>query len=200
MGRYDAALDHYCYSGIAVLKNTLNLQDPLLLEQAERDITDQTSADIVFQEPPYGLAYLQQLHRTLFWPLYDWAGEVRDVSIAKGNTRFCIPTRIQPECQKLFEALAKEHWLVGLSRADLCARLAEYYCEFNMIHPFREGNGRVQRLFFEHLSLSAGYELDWSWIQVDEWIQANIAGVDCNYAPMEALFQRILAAASFLEP
>lgn len=193
MGRYDAALDHYCYAGTEVLKNMLNLRDPLLLEQAERDITDQTSADVVLQEPPYCLAYLQQLHRTLFWPLYDWAGLIRDVSIAKGSTRFCIPTRIEPECRKLFEALAKEQWLIGLSRADFCARLAEYYCEFNMIHPFREGNGRVQRLFFEHLSLSAGYELDWSPIQPDEWIQANIDGVQLDYSRMERLFHRVLA-------
>ncbi|WP_421692543.1 Fic family protein [Xenorhabdus bovienii] len=64
-----------------------------------------------------------------------------------------------------------------------------------MIHPFREGNGRVQRLFFEHLALSAGYELDWQDIEVTEWINANIDGVFVNYEPMKIIFKRIIKVA-----
>ncbi|CDH24551.1 Fic family protein [Xenorhabdus bovienii] len=64
-----------------------------------------------------------------------------------------------------------------------------------MIHPFREGNGRVQRLFFEHLVLSAGYELDWQDIDVTEWINANIDGVFVNYEPMKIIFKRIIKVA-----
>ena len=78
-------------------------------------------------------------------------------------------------------------------RSDLSKKLAEYYCEFNMIHPFREGNGRVQRIFFEHLALYNGYELDWSDISTEEWIQANIDGVAVNYGSMETIFNRILS-------
>lgn len=61
-----------------------------------------------------------------------------------------------------------------------------------MIHPFREGNGRVQRMLFEHLALSAGYDLDWADIQQREWIQANIDGVAVNYEPMSEIFKRIV--------
>ncbi len=57
-----------------------------------------------------------------------------------------------------------------------------------MIHPFREGNGRVQRLLFEHLALAAGYELNWEYVDKDEWIQANIDGVFVNYEPMKNIF------------
>ncbi|MEQ4921886.1 Fic family protein [Proteus hauseri] len=64
--------------------------------------------------------------------------------------------------------------------------------EFNMIHPFREGNGRVQRLFFEHLALAASYDLNWADINQDEWIKANIDGVNVNYTPMETIFKRIV--------
>ncbi len=61
-----------------------------------------------------------------------------------------------------------------------------------MIHPFREGNGRVQRMLFEHLALSASYDLDWADIQQKELIQANIDGVDVNYEPMSKIFKRIV--------
>ena len=80
----------------------------------------------------------------------------------------------------------------GLSKEGFCAALAEYYCEINMIHPFREGNGRVQRVLFEHLALFNGYELDWSDITANEWVQANIDGVNVDYKKMEAIFNRIL--------
>ncbi|WP_206379372.1 Fic/DOC family protein, partial [Pseudomonas viridiflava] len=92
---------------------------------------------------------------------------------AKGGTRFCTCGRIDAEAQKIFDALQKDHWLSGLNKERFCEKLAEYYCELNMIHPFREGNGRVQRIFSEHLALSAGYELDWENVSRDEWIQAN---------------------------
>ena len=63
-----------------------------------------------------------------------------------------------------------------------------------MIHPFREGNGRVQRLLFEHIALSAGYDLNWDDVSKTEWIQANIDGVNVNYYPMETIFKRIVTS------
>ena len=88
--------------------------------------------------------------------------------------------------------MEKEEWLKGLNKNDFCEKLAEYYCEFNMIHPFREGNGRVERLFFEHLALSNGYVLDWSDIDREAWIQANIDGVYVNYEPMRNIFRKVV--------
>jgi len=86
--------------------------------------------------------------------------------------------------------MQRENWLTNLQKEKFCEKLAEYYCEFNMIHPFREGNGRVQRLLFEHLALAAGYDLNWKDILPAEWIQANIDGVNVNYEPMEKIFKR----------
>lgn len=194
MDKYDALNDHYCYKGIATLKNKLNIDDMNKLEGAEREITALTIRNIVFQHPPYNLEYMKLLHRQLFSDLYDWAGELRSVDISKGGTRFCNCVYMIAESQKLFESLQKENWLKNLQKDEFCEKLAKYYCEFNMIHPFREGNGRVQRLLFEHLALAAGYDLDWGDIQQNEWIQANINGVNVNYEPMEQIFKRIVTS------
>ena len=193
MDKYDAANDHYCYQGTSVLKNKLNIHDEHKLELAERDITNQTINNVIYQSPPYDLEDFKSIHSTLFSNLYDWAGQIRDVSISKGGTVFCIYSRIEPEANKLFESLAIDNYLSGLSRLNFSRKLAEYYCEFNMIHPFREGNGRVQRVFFEHLALSGGYELDWQDVTKDEWVKANIDGVQVDYARMEVIFNRILS-------
>lgn len=192
MDKYDAANDCYCYRGTTILKNKLNIKNMDELEKAEREITAITARKIVFKPPPYDLEYMEYLHRQLFSDLYDWAGKPRCVDISKGGTRFCNCGRVIAESQRLFNSLEKDNWLKNLPKEDFCDRLAEYYCEFNMIHPFREGNGRVQRLLFEHLSLAAGYDLDWENIQPDEWINANIDGVNVNYEPMSQIFKRIV--------
>ncbi len=194
MDKYDASNDHYCYNGTSTLKNILNIQDMDVLEQAEREITALTAKKIDFTPPPYGLPYMQRLHHALFSELYSWAGEIRNVDISKGGTRFCNCQRVAAESDKLFSSLKKEEWLKGLTKENFCSKLAEYYCEINMLHPFREGNGRVQRLLFEHLSLAAGYDLDWADVSQSEWIQANIDGVNVNYMPMEKIFNRIVTA------
>ncbi|MDJ0088475.1 hypothetical protein [Pantoea allii] len=66
MDKYDAANDHYCYPGSAVLKNKLNIEETDVLEKAEREITAITVNEIVFSQPPYNLANMCQLHRQLF--------------------------------------------------------------------------------------------------------------------------------------
>ncbi len=194
MDKYDASNnDPYCYPNSLTLKNKLNIEDIETLERAERDITAKTIESVTYQPPPYNLAYMQKLHKTLFSELYDWAGKLRTVDISKNSTRFCTWTRIEPEANKLFEKLKTENLSQNLSKEEFCKKLAEYYCEINMIHPFREGNGRVQRLLFEQISLSAGYELNWANVSQNEWIQANIDGVFVNYEPMTKIFKKILS-------
>jgi cell filamentation protein len=191
MDKYNTSNDHYCYPNTAVLKNKLRITDENILEQAEREITKRAAHNIKIFEPPYNLNYLQSIHRTLFSELYDWAGQIRDVKISKG-TVFCHVPYIIPEISKLFKKLEDENYLQNLSYNDFVKRLAEYYADFNMIHPFREGNGRVQRLFFEHLAAYNGYALDWSSISQDEWIQANIDSVHVDSQRLADIFERVL--------
>lgn len=175
-----------------MLCNHLGLHDDNLLSQAERDLSSIAANEIDFALPPYDLGYLQGIHRRLFQDLYAWAGEIRTVDISKGDTHFCTLRRIEPEAHKLFLRLAQADWLVGLSRAELVIATAEHFGDLNMLHPFREGNGRAQRILFEHLILNAGYTVSWWAVQEHEWIKANIHAVVCEYQPMAAVFERCI--------
>lgn len=192
MDKYDVGNDHYCYPNTAVLKNKLGITDEKIFERAERDITKTSTLDVKASNPPYHLEYLQHLHITLFSELYAWAGQIRDVNISKGGTLFCVAPRISQEIGKLFNKLEDENYLQNLSYNDFVKKLAWYYAEFNMIHPFREGNGRVQRLFFEHLAAYNGYALDWSVISQEEWINANIDSVYVDSQRLADIFERVL--------
>lgn len=61
-----------------------------------------------------------------------------------------------------------------------------------MLHPFREGNGRTQRILFEHIITNASFEVHWTFVTRDEWIEANIAAVNCDYRPLEAIFEKCI--------
>ena len=193
--KYDTGNDYYCYPGTSVLKNKLNIKDESILENAEREITSVSIRNIRYSDPPYNIEYFKNLHLTLFSELYEWAGKTRDVDISKGGTRFCTAYRIIPEIEKIFSQLKTEKYLKNVAGNEFAKKLAEYYAEFNVIHPFREGNGRVQRLFFEHLAAYNGYVLDWSLISQDEWIKANIDGFNVQYQSLTNIFMRILSRA-----
>ena len=187
LDKYGVGDDPYCYPGTNVLKNKLSINNEKLLFEAERDLSSISAATIEFKEPPYDLGYLCNIHQTLFSDLYEWAGKLRDVDISKGHTRFCNVSFIDGQANKLLSLLAKDNFLLGLEYSDFIEKLSEYYCELNIIHPFREGNGRAQRIFFEHLVINAGFEISFDTVSVDDWIEANILGVNCDYAKMKAV-------------
>lgn len=190
--KYGTGQDAYCYPGSDTLRNRLGITDPDWLEQAEREISALEAQSVEFREPPYDLPYLQMLHRQLFGELYDWAGKIRTIDISKQQTRFCTASRIVPEAEKIFFGLSRQHYWVGLTRTELVAEAARTYADLNMIHPFREGNGRAQRILFEHMIVNCGYAIGWDSITREEWLAANIAGVYCDYGPMTALFERCI--------
>jgi cell filamentation protein len=75
-------------------------------------------------------------------------GQIRTVAVAKGSL-FCLPQYIESSAAGIFRALRGENSLQGLERRPFIDRLAFYLGEVNAVHPFREGNGRTQRAFFE---------------------------------------------------
>lgn len=196
MDKYGAGQDSYCYPGTDVLKNRLGITDEAALADAERDITTLAADEIEFQSPPYDLATFQHIHKQLFQDVYDWAGEIRSVDISKGNTRFCNVQRIQPEAEKLFNRLAEKDWFEGMPRQALIKEVADLYGELNMVHPFREGNGRAQRVLFEFLVVNAGYEISWEPVSEDEWLEANIrAALAVDMTGLERIFEKCIGTA-----
>lgn len=70
-------------------------------------------------------------------------------------------------------------------------KLAYYLSEINVLHPFREGNGRTQRLFIEYLAYEGGYDVDFSHVGDQEMIAASAEAFACDYSAMEKIFRRI---------
>ena len=142
--------DPYADPATGVLHNKLGLSTAEELEAAEREITH---AALIFLkespvQPSYDLAHLRAIHLRIFGDIYDWAGQLRTVAIAKGSW-FCLPQYIESSAAETFRALHGESLLRGLPRGVFTERLTYYLGEVNAIHPFREGNGRAQRAFFE---------------------------------------------------
>jgi cell filamentation protein len=161
--RYSAN-DIYCYSNSLVLKNKLNLLEQEKLDAFEAECC--SARMIELDEKPiqgqFDLTHLQEIHKALFQDVYDWAGEIRTVDISLGGNHFAHAQYINENAVKLFRELAKENFLKHLNVDDLAKRLAYYLSEINALHPFREGNGRAQRVFISQLSREAGHQIDYS--------------------------------------
>lgn len=192
--KYGVGDDPYCYPGTDVLKNRLNLTDASELEQVEAEITALRAETLEPQFERFDAARFRQIHRHLFQDIYEWAGEYRTVDISKGQTRFCTASRIEQELDRLFLQLEQAEWLCGLQLDDLIPRVADFYCEINIVHPFREGNGRAQRMLFEELIVNAGFDVDWVRIDTEDWMRANQAGFLGDLDPLLEIFTRALYA------
>jgi len=186
--KYGVANDPYCWPGTSVLRNKLDIHDEAVLADAEAEFAAVALEHIEIEAPPFDLDYLRHLHEQLFCDVYEWAGEIRSIDLSKGTTRFCTSHRIAPEADKVMRALGRVD-LLQTPRNTAIGHIAECFGELNVVHPFREGNGRTLRLFFEHFLVLHGYAVDWRKVEHHGWISACIAAVECNYAPLEAIFE-----------
>lgn len=149
--------DPYTDPVTGCLVNRLGLGDPAVLAAAEREIVNLAALKLA-RNPVGGrfdLGHLQEVHRRLFGVVYPWAGQLRSVVIAKGSV-FCLPRYLPAEADRVFTRLAQERWLRGLDREGFVDRLAWYLGEVNALHPFREGNGRAQRVLVAELATRPG--------------------------------------------
>ncbi len=122
----------------------------------------------------FDLDHLKAIHLHLFQDVYEWAGELRDIDLSRDDSYFANHRHLIEAAGPIFAKLAEENYLQGLDAADFSTRAAYYLGELNALHPFREGNGRVQREFINHLAYNSGYLIDWTKINEADMIQASI--------------------------
>lgn len=181
--------DRYCYKQSNVLINKLDIKDSYELSVAEREITALRMMDAKINkiEGHFDFEHLCAIHRYLFGDIYEWAGNLRWVNIAKRNM-FCNYEFIQSNADRVFEELERENHLKDTPEHEVPIRLAYYLSEINVLHPFREGNGRTQRLFIEYLAESIGYRVDFSDVSESDMIEASATSFLCDYMKMNEIF------------
>jgi len=138
-----------------------------------------------------------ELHRVWLGGIYAWAGEYRQVNVSKGNFMFAAAGRI-PALMAEFErdALARCTPCKFETTEEIVGALAETHVELVLIHPFREGNGRISRVLSTLMALQAGLPLlDFGTIageKKENYFAAVRAGLDRNYRPMEKIFSGVI--------
>ncbi|MDQ5982199.1 MAG: cell filamentation protein [Patescibacteria group bacterium] len=179
---YDVSSDPYIDQQTGVLHNKFGILDQDELDDAESDITSLEIAGLTVNGftllGTVSLATYAQIHKQLFSDIYDWAGKFRVINIAKDATKFCDYQFISAEGEKIFDQLRQEDLLQRIvDKKEYTKRLAYYYSELNMLHPFREGNGRTLRTFISVLAMNSGGNII-AWDHMDP--QENIDA--CAYA------------------
>lgn len=181
----------YCYPNSNVLINKLNIKTHDELVAAEREITSLKIAVAKSQpiEGNFDLEHLKKIHEFIFEDIYSWAGWLRHVNISKGN-QFCLADNLEMYGNNIFDKLKADNYLIDY-QGSVPHALAYYLSEINVLHPFREGNGRTQRLFIEYLAKNAGYSVDFSNVSAKEMIVASAESFACEYDKINEMFDRI---------
>ena len=149
------------------LENKLGITDSQELAHAEERISKQKALALfesgaLDQMAPGTFAALAQIHRALFANIYDFAGDLRTVNIAKGHFRFASALYL--------EAAVAE--IERMPQNDFDEIVAKYV-EMNVAHPFREGNGRSMRIWLDQMLRAAlGKVVDWSLVDKEDYLLA----------------------------
>ncbi len=173
-----------------VLKNKLGITDAAELARIEEKLSKKKAVELFesgFLDGLQAGVYesLAEIHRYLFEDVYDFAGKIRDVNIAKGNFRFAPLMYLEVSLQNIDK--------MPQSTLD---EIAQKYVEMNIAHPFREGNGRSTRIWLD-LILKKKLKLvvDWSLVGKDDYLMAMerspIKDIEIKYLLKNALTDKI---------
>ena len=179
--RFQAALDPYVDPDWAILKNKVHARTQGELDTSEVALVLVRTLELV-EQPVQGLfdlSHLQAIHQHLFQDVYPFAGELRTVDIRKADDPsggFMPVSRLLDAATYVFSELKAENYLRALATEPYVGRLGHYLDEVNHLHPFREGNGRTQRIFFSQLAGGAGHTIDWTQLTVELNNSASKAG------------------------
>ena len=164
-----------CYEGTTCLVNKIGIRDEKKLAEIEAQIT--FAKAVMLEETPidddFGFEHFKKIHEFLLCDLYEWAGQVRTVDISKKRTKFLDAASVESIGTKCF-AKVREGYFENLPFDEFVKRIAEFYNDVNYIHPFREGNGRTQRIYFTQLIRHYGYDINFADVDTDELMIATI--------------------------
>ena len=176
---YEARNSIYCYKDSDVLVNKFDIHDNKKLEEIERKIVLAKLYELRQnrQIENFDITHFVGIHKFLFEDIYPFAGLFRNENIAKGNFSFAEWEYIEDQLKKLLDQLKEENYLQNLDRDTFIKRLSYYMAELNVLHPFREGNGRTIREFIRQLAYRNGYVLNLKNINPKEMLHACIRSV-----------------------
>lgn len=175
--------DPYCYPNSTTLRNRLGITDAHELDEIERALVAQRLSEGT-PRGSFDLDHLRAIHRHLFQDVYDWAGELREVEIAKGGSRFMFRRFIGSGMADVHHRLTKAAFLRGLGHDAFAQEAGTIIGDINHIHPFREGNGRTQLEYLRQLGEQAGRAIDIRKLDGERWHQASRAAHMGDYGPM----------------
>ena len=150
-----------------MLANKLGLTGSAELARAEERISKKKAAELFEQDilehlPAGTFSTLQAIHQYLFTDIYDFAGQIRNVNIAKGNFRF-VPLMYLQAALGTIDKMPQASF----------DEIIEKYVEMNIAHPFREGNGRSMRIWLDRiLKTEIGRVVDWSKVEKEDYLLA----------------------------
>lgn len=183
-----------CYENSTVLKNKFNIRDAEQLDIMEQSVTSMLIAKAAIEIPfeNVDFDFYKNLHKYIFADIYDWAGTVRTVDMSKKGTNFCPADKINERGQRIFQRLVDLDFLRNINGDDFIVEFTDLYCDLNYLHPFREGNGRTQRLFLSMLVSNLGMSLDFAQIDADYLMIATIKSVNGDIFMLRDIFREYI--------
>ena len=203
MSRYDAKREDEFEPGLAgrVLRNRLGIVDPRRAELVETSLLTTLYRDIIPNVDPSRVidsTYVLDLHGRWLSEFYPFAGTLRTVNVSKGGVLFA-PVAYLPQGMEELDAVFRRLMpCKGQDRETVGAAIAESHAEFIVVHPFREGNGRLGRLLADVMATQAGFgPLAWSLGPASaraRYFAAMSRGFVKDYAPLTAVIREALRA------
>lgn len=176
MGYSIDAITADCYEGTTCLINKFGIKDDKQLSLIEGQISFAKGSELE-RNPIKGnfdFEHYKAIHKYLFDEIYEWAGKIRTVDMSKKGTNFAKANEIEKLANACFARLKSKNYFKGQEFDEFINNIVDFYCVTNMLHPFREGNGRTQRIFISQLIRYAGYDIDFSSINTDDLMSATI--------------------------
>lgn len=183
-----------------VLKNKLAIKSKKTMDEAE-SVALKTAIDkligIYDKDHRFTAEDIRAMHKIWLYDIYEWAGEYRQVNVSKGDFHFAAAKQVPLLMSELQKSPLHKHTPCNFKSMErVIQALAEVHVELVLIHPFREGNGRVARMLAIFMALQSGLPpLDFSGIvgkKKNDYVLAVHAGMERDYKPMEKIFNSVI--------